>query len=141
MTERPTTPFCQTPYEGPSLAAFIYAGDKAEAEGLEIMERHRDELLLDIDTKGAEEQFRAMLPLICRFYGVAKVETWPSKSHNLHVSITLNAPLGEMEALFLQACCGSDLKREFLSYRRLLNGIVCPTRLFKPKDVEVHVDY
>lgn len=64
---------------------------------------------------------------------VASAESWPSKSGNKHVQITLSAPVPILERIAVQCVLGSDRKREFLAMRDVKAGYEFPLMLFRPK--------
>lgn len=124
---------CQEAY-GLDLDSFIEAVITAEKEGFTVIERQPNELLLDLDTPESYKQYEYMRPVIDRMYHIIGYDRgWVSKSGNKHLIITIEQGISEVEAIALQAACGSDPKREVLCLLRLKNGIEKPIRLFKPQ--------
>lgn len=119
-------------------ATFDKAAQVAEADGLEVLTRRPNELLLDLDT---EEQMARLRGMIDKRPGMLRVvEIWKSKN-NHHARIELWTDIEPVEALLLQACFGSDPVREALCFIRLKNGVKEPSRLFTPRERQVREIY
>ena len=58
---------------------------------------------------------------------------WNSQNSKHHVLLKLKTPLSIEMRLFLQTCLGSDVKRELLTYKRILEGETEPSMLFRPR--------
>lgn len=106
----------------------------------------KTELLLDLDTPHAIQQFLRVLPLVERYLGVGHIRIWPSR-HNVHAAIQLemnflgysNCPLCSahhedsyyLMLFFFQAILGSDPVRE------ILNLAECRYENSEPQQVNV----
>lgn len=96
-------------------------------------------LLLDIDSEADDEKRKVLETIADGAYGLKLLAHWPSKSHSSengkfghHYVYKLSAPLDIRERLVLQACLGSDRKRELLALIRVAGGIEEPSILFRP---------
>lgn len=103
--------------------------------GLVVVEPGPQELLLDMDDAEAHEALAAALKLLTD-NGELVIETkrTVSKSGNAHVYLTLPkwAALDPMTRIALQACLGSDRKRELYSILRVIRAYdIPPTVLFE----------
>jgi hypothetical protein len=58
---------------------------------------------------------------------------WNSQNDKHHVKLKLKIPLSIEMRLFLQTCLGSDVNRELLTYKRILEGETEPSMLFRPR--------
>ncbi len=99
-------------------------------------------LQLDIDSPEASSfynQHKYLLDMVmaAQQNTINNIETRMSRNGNTHVIITFGNPISIHERILLQACLGSDRKRELLSYIRHLNGIEQPILLFKPRQTEI----
>lgn len=108
----------------------------AAAENYNCEPIYTDEhtLLIDHDV-GEPEEFEQLLALACVAMNMAVVERqeWKSKGGNDHVRLRVNRSLTIEQRIALQACLGSDPKREVLSMARAQNGVARPSRLFRPR--------
>lgn len=104
----------------------------AESKGFTVYRSDSTHLLLDLDTPGAVEQYNKVFHVVDELYGVTKVESWSSKSGNVHKYLTLDRAVGPGTRLGLHAMLGSDGLREALALRRLNDGINEPSILFRP---------
>ena len=80
------------------------------------------QLQLDIDSPTLPESYTEQLYILNQINPVVMESTTKSKSGNLHVYITLTNDITPIERVMLQACMGSDIKRELLTYRNLLDS-------------------
>jgi hypothetical protein len=108
---------------------------KAEEKGFEVVMGHDQLLLLDLDGEAAQARFHEQLELVNRMFGVDGYQKWASKSggDHQHVLVYLKTPATLQERVAIQAAMGSDPIREILTLIRARNGIVEPSRLFRPK--------
>jgi hypothetical protein len=107
--------------------------EKAAAEGFEVIVAKENELLLDLDTKDSFVQYKRVIPLLNEYFNVKNVETWSSKSGNVHKRITLGDPLSWEMRYLLQSALGSDGKREVLSALKMMYAQGAEASvLFKP---------
>lgn len=102
---------------------------EAQENGGEVVFPTEFELQLDLDSDQAVDVFKANLPVLEQHL---KVKHWgiaPSRSPGkYHVTLEMIQPLqSNMERILLQACLGSDPKRELLSYARVMKRDQHPT--------------
>lgn len=93
--------------------------EHAQSLGLQVVTPEADQIFIDLD----DEADRAvMLEVIAMFgrngYTLRVEKETESKSGKRHVYIRAGFPLTEIERVALQACLGSDRKREALSIMR-----------------------
>jgi hypothetical protein len=102
--------------------------DEAAKLGMDVVFPQENQLQLDIDNEDAYDYMNGVLDVLETHWGIAKFEEHPSKSGlpKRHVTITLDKELSATERVLLQACMGSDRKRELLSYLQVLNGDAHP---------------
>jgi len=95
----------------------------AEANGLALRLPKMNELFIDLDSKGAQEQFLERYAKFVEIFHVTDFTTTSSKSGypHLHVIIAIDRDLTDMERVALQAALGSDPKREMLAVKN--NGV------------------
>ncbi len=104
----------------------------ALALGLDVVYPVDDELLLDIDSSADAEWLTQMVEVLRENGEPIEIEkTTTSKSGNLHVYIKMGRKLSPIERVALQACLGSDRKRELLSVLRIWYTDRAPTVLFE----------
>ncbi len=106
--------------------------EEAKERGLVAVLPGDDELFLDIDDRA---DFRVMKDIIGVLehngFMLAEVKRTRSKSGNWHVYLRAPMPLDPVLRIALQACLGSDRKREVLSVLRHLHGNYSPTVFFE----------
>lgn len=118
-----------------SLSPEKFAEDIADAaDRFDVVQSTATTLLLDLDTPEALVQFDRVLPKLAENFGPIQIDEWKSKSGNTHAKITLSSEFPIAIRLALQAALGSDGIREVLAVKRMLNGCVEPSVLFKPKE-------
>lgn len=99
------------------------AEKKADALGLEMVLPDTNEVQIDLDSPGDIKVMRDGLKILKNKnegYQFNKLTT--SKSNNKHVYIKFDRTFKPMERIVVQACLGSDRKRELLGMMRVLNG-------------------
>lgn len=94
-------------------------------------------ILLDLDTPDDEKVYADMLPLVEHHLQIREEKRWRSRNGGLHVVLASSRPLNVRSRLVIQACLGSDLKKEFLSLVRVWKGIEQPVMLFRPNSAPV----
>jgi hypothetical protein len=114
------------------------AVEDAEANNCDIEIADDYTLQLDLDSELAEDIYakqynRLKMVLEAQENRIDSVEHRVSKSGNKHIIIKLRNTLGVKDRILLQACLGSDLTREILSYLRVLWGNETPILLFVPR--------
>lgn len=104
-------------------------------QGVEVIIRKPNELLLDLDDAIAYERYQEIVELLDSCGLVESIDDWKSKSGvNSHARITLRFDLSPLEATALQSIMGSDPRRELLNLVGHLNGIPEPSKLYKYPD-------
>lgn len=98
----------------------------AEQNGCTFENADDHTLFIDIDSKEQLATFYANLKLADHLFFVddRTVKITPSKSggDRKHIRVGLLFPLPMPTRILLQACLGSDLRREMMSYKRALDG-------------------
>jgi hypothetical protein len=114
---------------------FAQENQEAELKGYVVRLADDSTCLLDLDSEEAVECFEALLPKAVELWSVQVADRYHSKSGppNTHVVLKLSEPRSAAWRIALQAALGSDPVRELLSLRRLDNGIVEPSRLYRPR--------
>lgn len=111
---------------------------KAALENKIVVYPQPNQLQVDIDSDAHWDTFNAQIRILLQRVKVGKIEMVPSvNTGHWHVTITLD----ELEfredllavRLLLQACLGSDLKRELLSWFRIETGDPNPTLFIEPQ--------
>lgn len=105
----------------------------AESCGFEVYRGDPKTLLLDIDSGAAFKQFELNRDLVDQLVGIKDYTVWNSQNSKHHVLLKLKTPLSIEMRLFLQTYLGSDVKRELLTYKRVLEGETEPSLLFRPR--------
>lgn len=120
-----------------SESTFVDPYVSAQKTGERVVLPEPREVLLDLDTEEDWEQMNKMRGILAGLgLYLQVVDTHPSKSGLPHRHVTLAAPraLTPIERVALQACLGSDRKRETLSLARIFLGDPAPaTVFFEPK--------
>jgi len=109
------------------------AAKHAESCGFEVYRGNEKTLLLDIDSGNDFRKFELNRDLIDELVGIDDYTIWNSQSDKHHVLLRLKKPLSIELRLFIQACLGSDVKKELLTYKRILEGETEPVMLFRPR--------
>lgn len=104
----------------------------AEEAGCEVVLPMYEELQLDLDSLEAQAQFGRMLKEFGPQLDIVEKRRWISKSGNLHVVLRCSSNLTVAEKIAIQACFGSDVKRELLSLMGSIAGSAYPLVLFRP---------
>lgn len=109
----------------------------AKATGQEIVEPKPNQLLIDIDTEEQAVRFKAGIDMLMQLgikcsYSVVDSKTAGHK----HVTVELDINLTDHERVILQACLGSDPRRELYSFMRLRLGMAKPIILFRGKPID-----
>lgn len=108
----------------------------AAREGLRVDLPGPYELFIDIDSQEDREHYDAMRAILIQngIEIVSERETPSSKSaeRHSHIRLVLNSPepLTPIERIALQACLGSDRKRELLSWLRIRLKLDRPPTVF-----------
>lgn len=105
---------------------------KAEELGLVVVLPNVRDIFLDLDQAQDQYVMEALLPLLEKagFPLILKKVT-RSLNGNKHVYLESPADLTPETQLLLQACLGSDRKREILGYLALKTGVGCYSAFFE----------
>lgn len=112
----------------------------AIAEGFEIVRNTNNLLTFDLDGEEALEVFKSRVGFLERKGFEPVITITKSKSSNYHAVVTIcsSMTIPESIAIAIQACLGSDWKREMLGVLRQLNGQKDQVSLlFRPKELEI----
>lgn len=107
--------------------------EKAKELGLQVVLPGDNELQLDIDNLEDLDFVDAQLKIMKGKEEFVITKRTKSKSGNDHVYIALDRALSPIERIALQACLGSDRKRELLSLMALFTGCEYPATLLFEK--------
>lgn len=109
------------------------ASSKAKELGLDIIPPGPNEVQIDLDTPADIKHLNAGLKILKdKHEGYKLTQLTTSKSGNKHVYITFDRKWEPMERIIVQACLGSDRKRELLGMMRILNNTsTMPSLLFE----------
>ena len=123
------------PYEFKDVTSANAHAD-ALAVGCTVVFPKANQLFVDIDDVNGTNWFHMNISKIVEHCvgGETQVEWKPSPSGKLdhsHVVVTLPRDVTAMERIAMQAFLGSDLKREALSWVRLVNDDPNPTLFFE----------
>lgn len=108
--------------------------DTAKKAGFDVFETSPFTLLLDIDKESDLEHYAELYPLAQQLYRVREISRWKSKDGGTHIVLESEDYLSAWTRLILQACLGSDRKRELLGLNLFNQNAACFSFLFKPKE-------
>jgi hypothetical protein len=112
-----------------------YVHSQARKHRCDVLYASDTTLLIDLDDNEAYNTFLDQLELL-EDLGTdwfSGYDILASRNGNKHAVVRLSEPMPLIERLLLQACLGSDRKRELLSYVGMLRGQPRPSLLFRPK--------
>ena len=92
---------------------------KAEAAGYDVLLPADDELFIDLDNTVDASLFDSYITILQHFYEAVQVRRTPSPSGDIgkeHVVIKMGININPEQRILLQACLGSDRKRELLGW-------------------------
>lgn len=93
--------------------------EEAKKKGLTCVVPEPDQLLIDLDDDGDRAHMLAMLEVLAKNgHEFVFEKTTTSAGGNQHVYLRASKKLSPIERVALQACLGSDRKRELLSILR-----------------------
>jgi hypothetical protein len=119
------------------LGSQVYSDEERTEEYLEALAVGRGCYIEEADDRTLQIDMLALLqsvPLGGDIQVDHRIACSPSRSgQGLHVRIRLKEPLPIIDRILLQACLGSDLRRELLSYMRVRNAAL-PVILFRPAE-------
>jgi hypothetical protein len=106
-------------------------------DGYIAIEPKPNELFIDIDHPESFKIYNFYKPKIDQMYGRFLEDKLTQSKTEGHYHIILKLPYDTevMERLFLQRLLGSDPLREYLSYRRVIEGIEMPILFFEKEEV------
>lgn len=103
----------------------------AKNRSLHIVFPAKNELQIDIDTEQQLRTFTEVMEVARNKLDIiVSYKEQPSKTNDgfhYHMTVTLKKDIDDQTRILLQACLGSDPKRELLSYFRLTQGDPHPT--------------
>lgn len=110
----------------------------ADREGWTMAEPQEDELFLDIDNDDSAEVYHQIVATLRQFFHVEQSNITVSPGGNTHVYLRVpGQTFTPLERVALQACLGSDRKRELFSFLRIrLKMERPPTVFFEVPDAE-----
>lgn len=107
--------------------------EKAKKDGNTVVLPEPNQLLIDVDDPADLAKLFELFPILTRSFKLAKWVMTPSKgASRYHVVMTLDRAFNDTERILLQACLGSDRKRELLSFVRVTKGDPHPSLLIEP---------
>lgn len=104
--------------------------DRAKKENLLVVFPKPNELLIDIDNAEDLKTFKRCHNVLEEHFGIVGIETAGSMSgraDHLHITVTLETEVTDLQRVALQACLGSDRMREILGLVMALSGDPHPT--------------
>jgi len=113
---------------------------QAQDMGREIISNDDQTLTFDLDSEEALSTFKGRVGILGRKGFSPSWVISKSKSGNYHAVVKLNnsiVKIDESIRLVIQACLGSDWKREFLGVLRILNRQPQVSMLFRPQPLEI----
>jgi hypothetical protein len=132
-----TLTFLDTDY---SLKREKWCIRRAEEAGLEILRGDDHTLVFDLDSEEAYKTFMGRVEFLRAKFAMQHLVVSKSKSGNYHAVATLDKafrPISQELALTIQACMGSDWKKEMLGVLRKLNYNSGDSILFRPQPLEI----
>ena len=108
----------------------------AKEKGLVVVEPADDELFVDVDSEEDLKVVDSISKLLSdNYFPVTLVRSTPSSTPgHYHVVLKADQPLDPLMRIALQACLGSDRKREALSILRLIHKVSRPVTCFFEKN-------
>lgn len=107
---------------------------------LEIFSRDDHTLVFDLDSEEAYSIFMERVHFLENKFVMQTLIISKSKSGNWHAVATIHPtfpPIDPVVALVIQACLGSDWKKEMLGALRTIHYKAPDSKLFRPKTLEV----
>lgn len=108
--------------------------------GFEILKGDSNTLLFDLDSEEALKIFQERIAILEKKAFNPIITISKSKSGNYHAVVKLGVDsnlLVEPLRIAIQACLGSDWKREFLGVLRYFNNQKEVSMLFRPQPLEI----
>ena len=116
----------------------------AKASGLEIVDGDDHTLLFDLDTTEDLLKFKERAEFLRAKFAMVHLMIYKSKSGNHHAIATLDSSFPSVDPVLriaIQACLGSDWKREMLGCLRTLNYQASDSKLFRPQPFQVVLEW
>lgn len=113
---------------------------EAKANGLEIIDGDGNTLLFDLGGEEAKKVFLERCSFLEEKFGMESFVISKSKSGNFHALVKLHKsfpPIDPIICSLIQACMGSDWKREMLCALRTIHYKASDSKLFRPQPLEV----
>lgn len=132
-----TLQFLETDYSMKREVECIAIATKQE---MEILRGDGHTLVFDLDSEDAYKTFMSRVHFLESKFFMQRLVVTKSKSSNYHAVAYLqnNIPaISKQMALAIQACMGSDWKKEMLGVLRDWNYQAGDSLLFRPKNLEV----
>lgn len=111
----------------------------AEASGCEVEVATDRQLFIDIDTDEQLQIFNSNIDLVNKLFGYGTdkrmaitISSSKQGGEHKHIRIKLPGPRPLLERIALQACLGSDPKRELISIKRAQSGDTNVVVFFEP---------
>lgn len=105
--------------------------ETAAKYNLDVVLPADDELFIDIDAPLDAEWLKLMVKVLHdNGWPVDTIKTTTSRNGNTHVYLHTLRPVTPVERIALQACLGSDRKRELLSLLRIIRELDRPATVF-----------
>ena len=106
---------------------------QAMSKGMAVIRGGKNTLLFDLDTEEALTVFRLRSQILEAKGFSPHIVITRSEHGNYHAVVTVTRDMTEGIRLAIQACLGSDWKREFLGVLRNLNKQESVSLLFQPQ--------
>lgn len=113
-----------------------YAFQEAKDQNCKVVLPSEYDLQIDIDSEADFKVYTKHKEIFLKHYGIVQETVAPSKSGQpgkQHITLTLKSPVTPLERIALQACLGSDRKRELLSLSRIKINDPHPTLFLEKK--------
>ena len=128
------------PYEFKDITS-ANAYSEAEANNCVVKVPSPTELFIDIDDALGAQWFHLNIGKVVEHVGLDGSPEWstsPSgQQGHSHIVVKLRREVTPMERILIQAFLGSDLKREALSWVRLVNDDPNPTLFYEKKPLQL----
>lgn len=131
----------ETHYEAPApvtielvMSGHGESAERAIAQGFTVVQSTEQTLLIDLDFATDLPKFERTLAWMQNYLPLRETDRWRSKSgRGWHIVVESTEEMSPVERLLLQACLGSDLRREFYGLLHARQGYMNPSMLFRPQ--------
>lgn len=113
-------------------ASIFEAIRNAEKSGFEIITDKEYSILLDLDNDESLAHYESIKKIAEDKFAYIEVNRWKSKDGGTHIVGNVSEVYSKTERLLIQACLGSDRKRELLALYRLVIECDIISVLFRP---------